>query len=127
MTANLVKITLDGYAPDEYHGDRVADMLAELFSEGWDFRRAGILAGGNGMRGRWLALVLLVGVLACESHPPMDTGNVEDVLAHLDYIGPDPRTGLCFAVVGSTTYYGYITRSITTVPCDAVSRARSRP
>jgi len=57
--------------------------------------------------------VALSGCGATDAAPPAD------IAKHLSYFR-DPKTGLCFAVIGSFTYSGYTVTSIAAVPCAAL-------
>jgi hypothetical protein len=45
----------------------------------------------------------------------------EESISSIQYVR-DPRTDLCFAMLGSTTYTGYVVTSITHVPCERMPR-----
>lgn len=49
---------------------------------------------------------------------PADLGDdAPKAVRNIRYV-QDDRTGICFAVLGSVTYYGYQAISIATVPCE---------
>lgn len=75
-------------------------------------------------RAMLLASIALLGVGCGPITPaPDDAVAVARTLAYVH----DVRTDLCFAVVSSRTYGGWLTRSIANVPCTAaVMRAVSR-
>jgi hypothetical protein len=61
----------------------------------------------------------LVASAACDAPSEKSRGALQEAVEKIGFVR-DARTGLCFAMLGSTTYSGYIVTSITAVPCDAV-------
>ncbi len=73
----------------------------------------------------YLSLVALAISAACEL-PQTPSARSTDVTATNMAYFKDPRTGLCFASIGSQTAYAYFVTSFTNVPCYAVPPALLR-
>lgn len=61
------------------------------------------------------ALLMLV---SCQMNESTDNAQVQNYLTYFK----DPRTGLCFASINSSTYGGNRVTSITCVPCDSLKK-----
>lgn len=66
------------------------------------------------------AVVAVIGIgsmIACDTTDPVPKDRAVEAGRNLTYFR-DERTGLCFAAVQSTSYYGYMVTSIANVPCE---------
>jgi len=73
---------------------------------------------------RLLALLAVpFAILGCGA---VDPAPPADIAAHLIYFR-DPRTGVCFAAVGSESHAGYVVTSIATVPCSTLGKKAATP
>jgi hypothetical protein len=63
-------------------------------------------------------IVLLWALGSCTHVSSPTPDNTADALRHVTY-ARDPRTGVCFALLRSTTYYSYNVVSLTAVPSEA--------
>lgn len=70
----------------------------------------------HAMLGLFLMSVALSGCNQTEKISASEVASFGDKMSYFK----DAKNGLCFGVLGSTTYYGYTVTSITNVPCNQV-------
>lgn len=75
---------------------------------------------------KYLALLFVLLCAGCEGGDAPNAGVAAKAASNVKY-SKDERTGLCFASVTSTSYYGYQVVSITNVPCKNVEKYLEQP
>lgn len=70
-----------------------------------------------------LMLVVALALCGCTQPQTINPGDGDNAISKITY-SKDPKTGICFALLGSTGYSGYVIISLTTIPCDKMPEAK---